>query len=793
VTATEPDQYFGVNPGIGIVKTTNGHNNDPNFKLPVGAPVTWTYTVTNTGNVPLTNVQVTDNRPGVTPVYQSGDANTNGQLDLGETWIYTATGTAVEGAYTNVGTARGTDTTGTVPTPVTATEPDQYFGVRAAIQIVKLTNGTNNDTPPGIQVRVGSVVTWTYRVTNPGNVPLRNVTVTDDNGTPGNAADDFSATFVNGDANSNGLLDPGEVWIYTASGTAVEGQYGNVGKATGEDNTNTVPGPSKSENPDHYLGVVQPPIIVLGPEKNPGTPQHVKVIDSGTGEILAQFVAYEENYTGGTRVAVGDLDGDGTAEIITAPGRNRAPEIRVFDLDGNPVPAFPSFLAYDASFKGGVQLALADVNGDGRLDIITAPSYDVANVRVFLNQYPLNPPFQSTPDISFRAFTTVAIGGAVVAGADMGQWVGGAFVNVPDGKAEIVVATGGGTKATVSVFDVSGATPARVQTFFPFTAVNSNFQGGVSLDVARIDADAIPDIIAGMGTNGTSRIEVWAWNTATASLGMLGAIPGAFTGASNNAPVNVAAMDTNGDEIGDAIFAVQGPIGTTAEVHRFNITNTSPFAYQQADPLTGFPGPWFVATEKTLPSGLIEPPPVPGEPPPNNNWTNPTDPLDVNARGGVSPLDALVTINFINIRPGQTGLPPQQSDPPLYFDTSVDGLITAIDVLLVTNHMNSEAAGEGEMSETPDEIVMLANPLPALVSLAVPSSESSGQRVQVDEGLAVGDTPIVPADEWLWPPAEVKSPLVSASAESGLEDLDPFDLDAVLEEISPEIAAAGQL
>ena len=72
-----------------------------------------------------------------------------------------------------------------------------------AISISKLTNGTNNDAAPGVFVPVGSTVTFTYVVTNPGNVPLSGVTVRDDNGTPGNAADDFNATFVGGDSNGN--------------------------------------------------------------------------------------------------------------------------------------------------------------------------------------------------------------------------------------------------------------------------------------------------------------------------------------------------------------------------------------------------------------------------------------------------------------------------------------------------------------------------------------------------------------------------------------------------------------
>jgi hypothetical protein len=60
-------------------------------------------------------------------------------------------------------------------------------------------------------------VTFTYRVTNTGNVPLSGVTVTDDNGTQGNTADDRVLTSFTGDTNGNGQLDVGETFLFTAT------------------------------------------------------------------------------------------------------------------------------------------------------------------------------------------------------------------------------------------------------------------------------------------------------------------------------------------------------------------------------------------------------------------------------------------------------------------------------------------------------------------------------------------------------------------------------------------------
>jgi uncharacterized repeat protein (TIGR01451 family) len=211
------------NPGISIVKTTNGGDG---LNIPVGNPVTWTYTVTNNGNVPLSNITVTDSK-GVTPAYVSGDSNSDGKLDTNETWIYTATGTAVAGQYNNTGEAKGKPPTGS---NVTATDDSSYFGQtpsNPSITIVKKTNGVHYTGAPGPTIAVGDPVNWTYEVTNPGsNVPLSNITVTDSKG--------VTPAYVSGDSNSDGKLDTNETWIYSATGIAVAGDYNNTGEAEGK-------------------------------------------------------------------------------------------------------------------------------------------------------------------------------------------------------------------------------------------------------------------------------------------------------------------------------------------------------------------------------------------------------------------------------------------------------------------------------------------------------------------------------------------------------------------------------
>ena len=136
---------------------------------------------------------------------------------------------------------------------MTDTNPDNHFGAAPGINLVKLTNGTDNDTAARPLVPVGSTVTFTYMVTNTGNVPLSGVTVRDDNGTPADPADDFDATFVGGDADADGLLDLTETWTFTASRIATAGQYTNLGTATGTPPPGGGP-PVTDTNPDNHFG-----------------------------------------------------------------------------------------------------------------------------------------------------------------------------------------------------------------------------------------------------------------------------------------------------------------------------------------------------------------------------------------------------------------------------------------------------------------------------------------------------------------------------------------------------------
>lgn len=177
---------------------------DP-LALPNGAGiVTYNYAVKNfLADLPLTNVQVVDNK--CSPVkFSNGDDNGDNKLDYNETWRYSCT-TKVSKTTQSTATATGTANS------ITATH-DAYatvvVGSKELPPLVSIVNITKVAYPLSLPAEGGNI-TFTYRVNNPGVVPLSNVSVVD------NKCKNMSGKL--GDTNANNLLDVNEVWVYTCT------------------------------------------------------------------------------------------------------------------------------------------------------------------------------------------------------------------------------------------------------------------------------------------------------------------------------------------------------------------------------------------------------------------------------------------------------------------------------------------------------------------------------------------------------------------------------------------------
>ncbi|MFA6928503.1 MAG: S8 family peptidase, partial [Patescibacteria group bacterium] len=93
-----------------------------------------------------------------------------------------------------------------------------------------------------------------------------------------------------------------------------------------------------------------------------GAEANIKIADKD-GKIEAEFSAFDLLFRGGASVVGGDVDADGTDEIIAGAGAGGGPHVRIFSADGK---IKNQFFAYDSRFRGGVNVAAGDVDGDGK-------------------------------------------------------------------------------------------------------------------------------------------------------------------------------------------------------------------------------------------------------------------------------------------------------------------------------------------------------------------------------------------------------------------------------------------
>ena len=280
-------------PGIDVSKSCVGSAN-------VGDLVIYTITVENTGDEPLAGLTVVDSLLGdISNLFPD-------TLAVGESEVVQVERTVLPGdpdLLENVVTASGTgEDSGVEVSDEAACESSI---LRPAIDIEK--------TGPAL-AHVGDEVTYSLTVTNIGNTPLDNVTVSD-------PLCDATPLFTGGDANIDGLLDLSETWMYTCVHVIAAGDgdpVTNTATVTGADSLGTV----VSAQDDHVVDIIAPAIAIAKtsdvPIAGPNQTVVYTMVITNAGDTPLHDVVVSDPLCDSVEFVGGDTNTDGILDLSEA-------------------------------------------------------------------------------------------------------------------------------------------------------------------------------------------------------------------------------------------------------------------------------------------------------------------------------------------------------------------------------------------------------------------------------------------------------------------------------------------
>lgn len=210
----------------------------------------------------------------------------------------------------------------------------------------------------------------------------------------------------------------------------------------------------------------------------------IRIFSSG-GQTVRSFLAFDKSFTGGVNVAVGDINGDGQPEIIAAPASRGNGQIRVFDATGHLLRQFSA----DSQWRGGLTLAVGNVDGLGQAEIVTGYGPGgPPQVRIFS---------AAGKEISaFLAYEPGFRGGVRVAAADLNG-------RRDRSRAVIIVAPGPGREPLIKIFDNRAVVQKQ------FLAYGRNWQGGVNLAAGDVNDDGVAEIVVGASAGATPHVRTF--------------------------------------------------------------------------------------------------------------------------------------------------------------------------------------------------------------------------------------------------------------------------------------------
>jgi hypothetical protein len=234
----------------------------------------------------------------------------------------------------------------------------------------------------------------------------------------------------------------------------------------------------------------------------PGGGPAVRVFDGATGQMVRDFFAFEQHFRGGVQVATADFDGDGREDVIVGADEGGGPRVRIFSA-GDPSRQLTDFYGIDdAAFRGGVRTAAGDINKDGVPDLVVTAGPGGGPRTAVYDGRSLAPGLSPRRLIGdFFAYDLGVRNGAYVAVADVNG----------DGFADVIIGPGTGSMHVKvlngSLLSRTNGETALANTLTQFIIPqDAGYNSGARVAAGDFDADGTFELIAGTGPNALGRV-----------------------------------------------------------------------------------------------------------------------------------------------------------------------------------------------------------------------------------------------------------------------------------------------